>query len=518
MSFVAFKISDYAYTAEREQYSVLCDFLFGKYPYSGELCIFIAFFILFDGELDDIYIENMINNEDSDKEEMVDVEVISQFYEQTSQVKNATESDEDVIKNSLQKFLNDNVVTLLNIGSNYILQVFLYRDYNDIIGKSLPFQSDYVAILNTEGATRHINKLQKIFHKKVIALSDSVIVWPEGDVQSSDVLTVYEKPTETVTSLHNSHDAKELVSQETTMIPVWLDNLIFGDLGAKYQPSYERYSYNLDLNNNEAKIYLGTYFPRSFAESNVIFNHICNSSIVQSELLTKSEIRILDFGCGSGGASFGVLHSIENFISSTKEIRIIGVDGNRNSLILFDKISRFYNSRGKLKISLDIVPYYIESEEDFSDIADVIGNDFDFILTSKAIGEFERKKHVSQNGYELFSSLFAPLLSKNGIMTIIDVTIKDEASGLFLSQLMNIGVNNFLSKSHNQFKSIAPCDGLLGGKICERKCFFKKEIFVSHSEKSKDLTKFATRILVRQESLLDRSVFDSMLSNHNCVI
>ena len=103
-------------------------------------------------------------------------------------------------------------------------------------------------------------------------------------------------------------------------------------------------------------------------------------------------------------------------------------------------------------------------------------------------------------------------------MIILDVTIKDEVSGLFLSQRMNIGVNKFLSKSGNQFKSIAPCEGFLNGNICTRNCFFKKEIFVSHSEKSKDLTKFAVRIVTRQESALDRSIFENLLRNSNCVL
>ena len=103
-------------------------------------------------------------------------------------------------------------------------------------------------------------------------------------------------------------------------------------------------------------------------------------------------------------------------------------------------------------------------------------------------------------------------------MVILDVTTKDEITGLFLSQRMNIGVNTFLSKLGNQFKSIAPCEGFLNGSICTRKCFFKKEIFVSHSEKSKDLTKFAIRIVTRRESAFDKSIFENVLRNPDCVI
>lgn len=460
-------------------------------------------------------IGDVIETETSDNAEKPlesSVHVVSTYF--------TCESDEDTIKDSLQKFLNDNVVPLLNIDGEYSMLVVHYRNYSEIIGKPLPFQSEYVAILNAEGVKRHIETLQRIFHKNVVALSDAIIVWPEGDIQSSGIFVTTTSHRES-TQHHRPHPNIEsggLTNQEITILPEWLDNLIFNTLGAKYQPSHERYSYNLDLTSNEAKIYLGTYFPRSFAESNTIFNQICKSPIVQSEILTKSEIRIFDFGCGSGGATLGVLHSIEESVSQPRDIRIIGVDGNQNSLKLLDKITRFYNSRGKLHVHLDIVPCYIESEQDFNDIADVIGREFDFIITSKAIGEFERKNRISQNGYEFFSTLFAPLLSKNGLMIILDVTIKDEVSGLFLPQRMNIGVNKFLSKSGNQFKSIAPCKGFLNGNICTRNCFFKKEVFVSHSEKSKDLTKFAVRIVTRQESALDRSIFENLLRNSNCVL
>lgn len=671
MSFIAFKISDYDYTAEREQYRTICKLLREKYLQSDELCVFIANYNIFDCELDGIVIKSdaiiavefknysgnvlavenghwrlsdgtiikggsnksvyqqakinhvalkqglkegkiipnkmsanipslivfaqpisLTNNlgkrtkswlhvcdidhfidkieditspkfyltneqildlipklglieEFVDTRFTVDVNInpidsalandnivdrtISDTLEETSQpIKRISQSrnlyeSEDAIKDSFQKFLNKNIVPLLNIEGKYSLFVVHFRNYIEIIGKPLPFQSEYVAILYSKGAITHIDILQRIFHKNVVALSNSIIVWPEGDIQSSENSITAKKPTGPSSSpqqriKNNTIDSDTIVSQEIIKLPEWLDNLIFHTLGAKYQPSYERFSYNLDLNGNEAKIYLGTYFPRSFAESNIIFNQICKSSIVQSAILTKSEIQILDFGCGSGGATFGVLNSIEESFSAPKNIRIIGVDGNQNSLKLLDKITRFYNSRGKLNIRLDIVPCYIESEEDFNDIADVIGREFDFIVTSKAIGEFERKNRISQNGYEFFSTLFAPLLSKDGLMIILDVTTKNEQSGLFLSQQMNIGVNNFLAKSSNHFKSIAPCEGILNGNICTRNCFFKKEIFVSHSEKSKDLTKFAVRIVTRRESALDKSIFGNVLRNPDCVI
>lgn len=427
---------------------------------------------------------------------------------------------EDPIKDSYRDFLVSNVVPLLNIEGEHQLLLVHYKDYANVIGGKLPFDSDYVAILTCKGAPTHIDLLKRMLHKNVVALSDSVIVWPEGDVISSDVIISTPKPhfpKSPSTYNKQSRESDSASSQSFIKLPDWLDEVIFKQLGAKYKPSHDRYAYNLDLNVDESKVYLGTYFPRSFAETYSIFNHICNNRFILSSVLTKSVIRILDFGCGSGGATLGILQAIENAVTGSKEIQVTAIDGNHHSLRLFDKIIRKYNDWGHLHVTLNIAPCFVESEDDFNEIADILSSDFDFIITSKAIGEFERKKRISQNGYEFFSSLFAPLLSEDGLMVILDVTTKDEDSGLFLSQRMNYGVNQFLSKSGDRYKSIAPCDGLANGTPCDCKCFFKKEILVSHSEKSKDLTKFAVRIVTRQDTPLDSSIFETFLRNPDCI-
>ena len=58
MSFIAFKVSDYDHTAEREQYRAVCNLLRDKYANSDELCIFIANYNIFDCELDGIVIKS----------------------------------------------------------------------------------------------------------------------------------------------------------------------------------------------------------------------------------------------------------------------------------------------------------------------------------------------------------------------------------------------------------------------------------------------------------------------------
>lgn len=662
MSFIAFKISDYEHTAEREQYRTICKLLRSKYEASDELCIFIANYNIFDCELDGILIKSdaiisiefknyggeiravenghwttadgtiikggsrksvyqqaklnhialkhglnerrilpnkmlkdipslvvfsqpiILQNSLServkswlhicDSNHFIDkVEDITahNFYLSNEQIlellpklglldefidsrfsidvnilpsKDAIlenirtdeykedirytsgftsmptatpfdryEKEADSIKNEYHQFIDMLVLPALKLSSDYKLMIVHYNDFQKIMGQPLSFKSEYVAILQTDNANSYIHILKRLFNKDVLSLSPGVIVWGEGDFQYESYPSSKEK-----ISIKSSliPDGKAIQYRERVKLPSWLDDYIFKRLNAKYQPSYTRFSYNLDLNKEECKVYLGTYFPRSFAEGFITLDAILQDPSIISILKSKQVVKILDFGCGTGGELFGFLHVLENQVESKLIVKITGIDGNHHSLRMLEDIINCYNSRGKNKVEFVVAPCFIETQSDLSTISDIIGTDFDFIITSKAIGEFENKKRIEDNGYELFAKIFAPLLCKTGIMAIIDVTIKNEQNGLFLPQIMNIGVNTFISKSQGLFKSIAPCSGqsLLGP--CKHRCFYKKDVYISHSAKTNDHSKFAVRLITRNEFNLDETYVREVFSNLEC--
>lgn len=665
MSFIAFKISDYEHTAEREQYRTICNLLCSKYEASNALCIFIANYNIFDCELDGILIKsdaiisiefknyggeiraaenghwtttdgtiikggsrksvyqqaklnhvalknglkegrilpnrmlkdipslvvfsqpiilqnrlservkswlhicdsnNFIEkveditsanfflsneqilglipklgllNEFIDSRFSVDVNIlyskdailentdtdkykqdICSSYEFTSMATTAPfdnfEKEADSIKNEYHKFIDGLVIPSLGLSSDYKLMVVQYNDFEKIMGLSLSFKSEYVVILQTDNADSYINTLKRLFNKDVLSLSSGVIVWGEGDFQHECYPSFKEKINIKLCPISDSKDAQYRNIPYDIKLPSWLDDYIFKRLNAKYQPSYTRFSYNLDLNKEECKVYLGTYFPRSFAEGFMTLDSILRDPKIISILKSKLEVKILDFGCGTGGELLGFLHALENQVESNLSVKIIGIDGNHYSLRILEEIINCYNSRGRNKVNFVVAPCFIESQSDLSTISDIIGTDFDFIITSKAIGEFENKKRIEDNAYEYFARIFAPLLCKTGIMTILDVTTKNEQSGLFLPQIMNVGVNAFISKSQGLFKSIAPCSGqsLLGP--CKHRCFYKKDVYIPHSEKTKDHSKFALRLITRNELNLDESYVREVFYNSEC--
>ena len=75
-------------------------------------------------------------------------------------------------------------------------------------------------------------------------------------------------------------------------LPQWLDDLIFKELKAQYRPQYADMT-NIDDDKEKTLNYLGTYFPRSYAESYCIFSEFFKNN--KSDLADKEELSIFDF-------------------------------------------------------------------------------------------------------------------------------------------------------------------------------------------------------------------------------
>lgn len=258
-------------------------------------------------------------------------------------------------------------------------------------------------------------------------------------------------------------------------LPKWLDDYIFNELGAKYCRSNADMTV-IDWDKNDMLNYLGTYFPRSYAESNCIFNDF----FVQQNhnILSKDEISIFDFGCGTGGEIVGLIEQIIKNNSVVRRIRVHAFDGNRDALRLCEAVIGELNRHINVKVIFAPILLKVDDFYDMSILDYVLNKKFDIIISFKAICEFVTKERFEDtNAYEHILKTFLPKLNEYGLLLIVDVTTYSDVSNEWLPKMMDRAIQSqqccmvHKSKGYNQ------------------------AIYVSHSHRTNDLSKVAWRMI-----------------------
>jgi SAM-dependent methyltransferase len=282
-----------------------------------------------------------------------------------------------------------------------------------------------------------------------------------------------------------------------TRLPVWLDDFIFNQLNAEYTPDFQRFEHNLDLTEDENLRYLGTYFPRSYAESFCIFDNIFQNKSYQATIAEKTILNILSVGCGTGGDLIGLLTVIEKYCFTVSTINILAIDGNENALGILKCIVNKFEINTDKKIKLNVVQSVFSSipEIDFIE-SEINKQQFDFILSFKMINEIiSAGKGTYDNSYYEFTMKFVPLLSKEGLCVLLDVTTKAEHT-TFNPILMNQQVNQAIQELKN-YQTLLPLSCNRNEKTCVEQCFTQQKFYVSHKRKTKDISKVSYRVIAK---------------------
>lgn len=350
----------------------------------------------------------------------------------------------------------------------------------------------YVIMVSADGISEHCAKLAKFINHDVNSVSSSTIFWEEGEklaVEDDSSFDVVER-----------HNPKELTSTNSnvsfrkskTILPHWLDKKIFNGCHAIYAPEHKRYEYNLDLNKEELKVYLGTYFPRSYAEMFCIVDNLMQNKCLK-ETLGQDEISVLDCGCGTGGEILGFITAIEKHLPYVK-INVTAIDGNDSALaILKDLVES--NPNKKSQIELNTYSQTLNTSDDVDKLVSE-RKDYHFILCDKIVCELISKEVLPINAYAIMAKTLATSLHENGLMIMLDVTTKDERSGYFYPQLMNSAINEYVRKSRN-IETLLPLSCAYYDD-CSDLCFMQQTFSVSHSHKSNDESRVCYRVLCRK--------------------
>lgn len=277
-------------------------------------------------------------------------------------------------------------------------------------------------------------------------------------------------------------------------IPQWLDNYIFENLGAVINKNPVKVKKNVNNSHQDNLEYLGTYFPRTYAEIMTVMGKLYNETnyFLLEEIKNKRSLSILSVGCGTGGEVVGLIDSLAGIMKIT-DISITLADGNRDALNIASNIIGARNFEEMLPTKIQVINETITSSSGFRRIAGMLSSprDFDFIITSKLINELLDQFDYP---YSEFIKTFCDHLTPTGLMIITDTT--DERSNKtnikYIPKIMNNDLNNNVPGTLDIGTIMPPT---CYGDYCNKACFtcFKNE----YSSKEDD-SRFTFRILAKK--------------------
>lgn len=362
----------------------------------------------------------------------------------------------------------------------------------DIIRKYLESGiSDFcerLLIVKAHGISDKTGKIEKFIKKQIFIIDSNTICWV-------DSIQMPKTEDESVVSKDISIQNIKFRKAET-MLPLWLDKYLFDELHAIYAPEHTRYEYNLDLNEDELKVYMGTYFPRSYAELFCIADNLLGNKEYLNFLELKREVNVLDVGCGTGGELIGLLMVLEKYIKNSININIWAFDGNEKAMDCLQMILKFTRYRIKHTCNLHLRYKKILNKMDLKNI-EFPAICFDFIFCNKIACELLSHKVIKDNCYEILAELLTPYLNEDGILLLLDVTTKNEHSNWFYPQLMNLELNKFTSY-FPQYVTLLPVSCSCFAD-CRELCYMQQTFKVNHSRKAKDESRVCYRIICHSE-------------------
>ena len=282
-------------------------------------------------------------------------------------------------------------------------------------------------------------------------------------------------------------------------MPQWLDKIIYDDFKAVYEPRPFEVVYNPDQSFDFVKLYLGTYFPRSYAEAYGITLQILSIEGFLQNYVELEEINLLDFCCGTGGEIIGTIVALQSKLPNLKRVNVDAFDANVEAIRFLYHLMSSVNNAPEMKVEININPQciFIESEQEIQDIVNLLNVQYHFIMSFKAINEFIQHQTFKTNAYELIASYFLPLLSQYGVFIMSDVATKINDGSMFYPQMMNVGLNNYIKKT-SLYKSIIPASCFIHEGICTG-CYMQDTFYINHRKKSRDISKVAYRVLCKSK-------------------
>jgi len=401
-------------------------------------------------------------------------------------------------KKQLMRFIEQIVNSAIG---NVKYECFVFDCMNEQIPEmfsSISLTQEFLICIKFDSSELAKLRLEAFLKKEIIEIQPApFLCWLEGE----ELKPVDLQPIEDVNFVKDDAFMFDVL-KNYTQLPSWLDSYLFNSLGALHAPNYDRYTHNLDLSTDEIKVYLGTYFPRSYAESFCIFDNIFKNKKYQ-EKAKKRELNILDIGCGTGGNLIGLLVAINKYGLAIDLVNIYAIDGNVEALNFLKCIVDEYSHRSSIKLNLQILPQTIECVNDID--LSCVEMKFDFVLSFKMICEIIASgSGKSDKSYYEITKKSLPLLSETGLFAILDVTTKQEHINTYNPILLNTQIRDAI-REYDEYKTLLPLPCNKYELECDEQCFTQRIFKITHKLRSENSSKVAYRVIGRSD-FVDRII------------
>ena len=275
------------------------------------------------------------------------------------------------------------------------------------------------------------------------------------------------------------------------ILPKWLHEYIFECLGAEEKPNPKEFCKNLHSDDEKNRIYLGTYFPRSFAESFCIHDNLFSYIFYQQSIEGKQKLAILSVGCGTGGDVLGALCAIAKNLPNITDVEIVAYDGNNIAIDYLVDLTSLEPLKTRFNIEHKCVPLPITCKEDLEHYMAYMGEGYDLVTSFKFVNELMDAGYLGRDAFKVVAELLAPKLAETGVMTLLDVT--DKHLGEWQSKNMNYGLCEF-SKAHDEFRTLLPIPCHFKDASCHgASCFTNKRFYGTFTADDKVVYRVMTR-------------------------
>ena len=214
------------------------------------------------------------------------------------------------------------------------------------------------------------------------------------------------------------------ISYYRAELPYEVDAYVYGTYNADFRPQGDVFVVK-NWSMEKTLEYLGTYFPRSFAESYCIFLDYFEKN--KDAWSKKETLRIFDLGCGCGGNLLGVLCAAGVVLPCMSRIEVRAIDGNPYGVQLCREIMETYFGASWARSFCRVDYVSFSNAEQLRDTLRQINTSFDIVMAFKALNEVLTCGYCgASNPYKQFLVSLLPYISDDGIACIADLatTIK----------------------------------------------------------------------------------------------